>query len=129
MAQRRSSLPRKQMSFRGATTRSFFERWRRRMRMQGNSAERLKWGNSLYPSPTGKARWPMHCNGRLPVTKLVSRTGKTLSVNGLNGPQGKARAHEEYNGIDSAHMDHKYHGLSKYCSVRPKAHSFSGCRL
>ena len=36
---------------------------------------------------------------------------------------------KEYNGIDSAHMNHKYHGLSRYCSVRPEAHSFSGRRL
>src|SRR6476646_12141546 len=36
---------------------------------------------------------------------------------------------KEYNGTDSAHMNHKYHGLSKYCAIRPEAHSFSGLRL
>ena len=125
MAQRRSSLPRKQMSFRVATTRSFFEHWRRPMRMQGNSAGRLKSGNSPYRSQTGKARLPTHCNGKLPVTKLVSPTGKALSVNGLRERR-RGRGLRKYSGIDSADMNHKYHGLGKYYSVPPQAHSFSG---
>src|SRR6266576_5442516 len=115
MAQRRLSLPRMQMSFRAAATRSFFERWRRRMRMPGNSAGRLKWGNYPYRSQTGKARLPTPCNGKLPITKLVSRIGKTLSVNGLRGRRkGKGGHMRQYSCIDSAHMNHKYHGLSKY---------------
>ena len=36
---------------------------------------------------------------------------------------------KEYNGIDSAQMNHKYHGLSKYSAVRPEARSFSCRRL
>src|SRR6476469_7700136 len=131
MAQRRLSLPRMQMSFRAAATRSFFERWRRRMRMPGNSAGRLKWGNSPYRSQIGKARLPTPCNGKLPVTKRASPTGKALSVNGLRWHRREeSQAREGTHGMDSADMNHKYHGLGKYCSIRLEAYAYFGrCRF
>src|SRR5438445_262994 len=85
MAQRRSSSPKKQMSFRVAAPRSFLGRWQRPMRTQGNSAGPLKWGNLPSRLQSGRARLPMRCNKTLPGTKLVCHTAKTSSSSGVPG--------------------------------------------
>ena len=96
------------MSFRVAATRSFFGRWRRPMPNAGQFSRAIEAGPTrAIPHRPAKPALPTHCNETLLVTKLVSRIGKALSVNGLPGRRREARDGGRYSGIDSADMNHK----------------------
>jgi len=79
------------------------------MRMQGNSAGPLKWGNCPIPDRPAK---PLAnaLQQRLPVTKQRAHR-EALSVNGLDGAEGESAAREGIHWHIHAHMNHKYHGL------------------
>src|SRR4026208_2374411 len=69
----------------------------------------------------------MHCNKTLLGTKLVCHTAKASS--GRWVPDAEGCLGRKYNGMDSADMNHKYHGFSKHSPVSPQACSYSGCCL